>query len=72
MSTKAVEPRSAHLDVKALANQLGVSVATIYRKRSLGEPLPLAFRVGHQVRWRQEVVDAWVGEQERIAAQSVR
>lgn len=50
-------------DVNDLAEHLGVSVATIYRRRSLGEPLPRALKIGHSVRWKPEVVEAWIAEQ---------
>ncbi|MBF4512024.1 helix-turn-helix domain-containing protein [Plantibacter sp. VKM Ac-2885] len=56
------------LDVKELAEQLHVSVATIYRKRSLSEPLPAAVKIGGRVRWRQDTVDAWVESQEAAVA----
>lgn len=55
-------------DVNDLAEYLGVSVATIYRKRSLGEPLPAALRIGSRVRWRPEVVESWLAEQEALPA----
>ncbi len=58
---------SAHarglLTAKDLAVQTGWSVSTIYRKRSLGEPLPRAVKIGGHVRWRQADVDAWIEEQ---------
>lgn len=52
------------LDVNDLAERWGISTATIYRKRSLGEPLPTAVRIGSAVRWREEVVSAWEQAQE--------
>lgn len=52
------------LDVNDLAEQLHTSVATIYRKRSLNEPLPAAVKFGGSIRWRQETVDAWIEAQE--------
>lgn len=56
------------LGVKDLADQLGISVPTVYRKRSLGEDLPPAVRVGSQIRWRQEAVDKWIEAREEPAA----
>ncbi|TFC55426.1 helix-turn-helix domain-containing protein [Cryobacterium sp. TMT2-17-1] len=56
------------LDINELAEQLGISAATIYRKRSLSEDLPVGFKIGSRVRWRQETVDAWIEAQEAKAA----
>lgn len=50
------------LDAKGLSAQTGLSVSAIYRKRSLGESLPRAVKIGSSVRWRQADVDAWVEE----------
>jgi prophage regulatory protein len=47
------------LDVNDLSERWGVSVATLYRKRSNGEDMPTAVKIGSQVRWREEVVAAW-------------
>lgn len=57
-----------YLGVEELASLLGVSTATIYRMRSLGEDLPPAFKIGSQVRWRQEVVEEWIQAQEKTNA----
>jgi prophage regulatory protein len=54
---------SALLDVKQLSELTGMSVSTIYRKRSLGESLPRAAKIGSAVRWRQVDVDRWIEEQ---------
>lgn len=54
---------SALLTAEDLAAQLGLSVSSIYRMRSLGESLPRAARLGARaVRWRQADVDAWIEE----------
>lgn len=50
------------LQVKDLAELLGTSVSSIYRRRSLGEPLPRAIKIGGAVRWRQSDVDAWLDQ----------
>lgn len=51
------------LTAENLAEQLGLSVSSIYRMRSTGESLPRATRVGARaVRWRQADVDAWLEE----------
>jgi excisionase family DNA binding protein len=55
------------LNIEQLAEQLGVSVATIYRWRSLGESCPPAFKIGGSVRWSQEAVDTWLAEQMEVA-----
>lgn len=52
---------STLLTADDLAEQLGLSVSSIYRMRSTGESLPRATRVGARaVRWRQTDVDTWV------------
>lgn len=57
---------SAHklLNASELSSQLGMSVSTIYRKRSLGEPLPKAVKIGGSVRWKQSSVDEFIVEME--------
>ena len=56
-----------YLDIGALAEQLGVSIQTLYRWRSEGHDMPKGFMVGARVRWRQETVDAWIEAQEAKA-----
>lgn len=51
------------LNAQDLAEQTGMSVSSIYRKRSLGESLPRALKIGSLVRWTQESVDQWITEQ---------
>lgn len=64
---KVVHPDArplALLTAKDLSAQTGMSVSTIYRKRSNGESLPRAVKIGgHAVRWRQAEVDAWIEKQ---------
>lgn len=49
------------LTAEDLADQLGISVSSIYRMRSNRESLPRATRVGARaVRWRQADVDKWL------------
>jgi len=47
-----------HLDITELAERLGVSKPVIYGMRYRGEAPP-AIRVGRQLRWRLEDVEAW-------------
>ncbi|WP_372983911.1 helix-turn-helix transcriptional regulator [Microbacterium sp.] len=54
--------------MKDLAAQTGMSVSTIYRKRSNGESLPRALILGSAVRWRQVDVDSWLDDQLESAA----
>ncbi|MEE1622932.1 helix-turn-helix transcriptional regulator [Zafaria sp. Z1313] len=61
---KVFEPTpKSLLTAQDLSAQIGWSVSTIYRKRSLGEPMPRALKIGGHVRWRQADIDAWVEEQ---------
>lgn len=55
--------KNALLNAKDLGTQVGMSVSSIYRRRSLGESLPPALKIGSQVRWRQSDVDAWLEQQ---------
>lgn len=66
MSQQTLAVKAQYLDIRGLAECLGISTATIYRMRSLGEDLPRAFKVGSQLRWRQETVDQWVAAQEEL------
>lgn len=47
-----------------LAEILGVSLASIYRMRDRRE-LPPHIKAGRQYRWRPEVVEKWLEEQEQ-------
>ena len=51
------------LTVRDLSEVLGVDRRTIRRWRQRGE-LPPAFEAGGVIRWRQEVIEAWVLERE--------
>jgi excisionase family DNA binding protein len=50
------------LTVEELAEQLQISVKSIYNLRSAGAvtALPAAIKVGKYLRWRQADVDAWI------------
>ncbi|SDQ49517.1 helix-turn-helix transcriptional regulator [Leucobacter chromiiresistens] len=54
---------NALLRAADIAEQLGISTASVYRRRSLGEPLPPAIKIGGSVRWKQSDVDAWIDSQ---------
>lgn len=58
---------NALLTARELSAQIGWSESTIYRKRSLGESLPRALKLGSAVRWRQEDIDAWLDDQSEVA-----
>ena len=60
--------RLALLDINELAEQLGISVATIYRWRSEGQDMPHAMKIGGRVRWTQDSVDSWLAEQLEVSA----
>jgi excisionase family DNA binding protein len=55
------------MDIKELAEQLGVSVPTLYRWRAAGVDLPPAVTIGTRLRWRQETVAAWAAAREASA-----
>lgn len=68
MSTMFAPTPTALVDAAGLAAQLGISVSSVYRRRSLGEPLPIALKIGKgSVRWRQSDIDAWIEEQKEVA-----
>ena len=50
------------LDAGELGSVLAISRASVYRRRSLGEPLPRAVRIGSLIRWRQEDIEAFVSD----------
>jgi excisionase family DNA binding protein len=55
--------RETLLTVDQVALQLGISSASLYRWRSLGEPSPPAFKIGGTVRYSQDSVDTWLSQQ---------
>jgi excisionase family DNA binding protein len=67
MSASDVRVSSRYLDINDLAEQLGMSTATLYRWRSDGTDMPIGFMIGSRVRWKQETVDAWIAAQEAKA-----
>lgn len=68
MTTQATTPPCTLLTVKDLSAQTGMSMSTIYRKRSIGESLPRVVKIGSALRWRQADIDAWIEEQLEPAA----
>lgn len=68
MDQAATERQAHYLDINELADQLRVSVATLYRWRSDGTDMPLGFAIGSRIRWRQQTVDLWIQAQEAKAA----
>lgn len=55
---------AALLTVEDVAEKLGVAVQTIYRWRTQRPPYgPAAFKVGKYLRWKPEVVEAWIDAQ---------
>lgn len=48
------------LTPKELADMLGISVQTLYNRRSTGGSLPRAVLIGRLVRFRQIDVDFWI------------
>lgn len=63
MNTTAVRA-NALIDAPGLAAQLGISLSSVYRRRSLGESLPKALKIGKgSIRWRQSDIDAWLEQQ---------
>ena len=63
VSTEIADRQRRYLDVNDLAEQLGMSVATLYRWRSDGTDMPKAFKIGGRVRWTQLAVDVWIDAQ---------
>ncbi len=48
------------LTPKQLADLLGLSVQTLYNRRSLGASMPVSVHIGNQIRFRQSDVDRWL------------
>lgn len=53
------------LDIRQLAELLGISVPTLYRWRATGVDLPPSVLVGTRLRWRQETIDEWASKREK-------
>ena len=51
------------MDAAQLASVLNVSRTSVYRRRSLGEPMPPAIRLGRSLRWRHEDVETFLESQ---------
>ncbi|WP_300267719.1 helix-turn-helix domain-containing protein [Microbacterium sp.] len=52
------------MTIEDVAETLGVAVQTIYQWRARAVPYgPPAFKVGKYLRWKPEVVEAWIGAQ---------
>jgi excisionase family DNA binding protein len=56
---RALPENDRLMTVDALAEYLGLPIATIYKQRSEGTGPP-GFRLGKYVRWRRSEVDAWL------------
>ncbi|TCL84802.1 MULTISPECIES: helix-turn-helix domain-containing protein [unclassified Rathayibacter] len=67
MTIQTARVASRYLDVHDVAIQLGISVATLYRWRSIGADMPKGFKVGSKLRFTQESVDAWIEAQQAKA-----
>lgn len=50
------------VNIDELAEQLGLSKATLYRWRSTGYDMPKGIKIGGHVRWHQSTIDAWIEE----------
>ena len=68
MATTDLRKVPRFLDINDLAEQLGISVATLYRWRSDGTDMPRGFLIGSRVRFKQEVVDLWIEAQQTKAS----
>jgi excisionase family DNA binding protein len=62
-TTHPETPLSPVVTLSQLADQLGVSVQTLYDLRSQGRG-PRGFRVGRELRFRVSEVDAWLAQLE--------
>ncbi|WP_213292242.1 helix-turn-helix transcriptional regulator [Bifidobacterium animalis] len=56
------QPATRLLNIDQLAEILGISKYTIYRKRSKGlkNEIPPAINIGKKLFWRQSDVDDWI------------
>jgi len=57
-----------YMDVEEVSERIGISVQTIYRWRAEGLSVPLAFKIGGRLRWREGVVEDWIDAQEGLVA----
>lgn len=57
-----MEGKQKLLGAAELGEILGISRGSVYRRRSLGEPLPRAVRIGSLIRWRQEDIEEFIAQ----------
>lgn len=50
------------IDAGELGRILGISRGSVYRRRSVGQPLPRSITIGSLVRWRPEDVEEFLRE----------
>ena len=50
------------IDAGELGRILGISRTSVYRRRSVGQPLPRSITTGSLVRWRPEDVEEFLRE----------
>lgn len=67
MNSQTTRVASRYLDVNDVSAQLGISVATLYRWRSIGADMPKGFKVGSKLRFTQQAVDDWIDAQQAKA-----
>lgn len=60
LTGSTIEPLLNTVEVAAI---LGISPASIYKRRCLGESLPRAVRIGNSLRFRPADVEAFCEEQ---------
>lgn len=64
MNSSTYEPQVRPLlGVADVAEILGISPASIYKRRSIGEPMPPAVRIGSVLRWRPSDVEQFLEDQ---------
>lgn len=60
MNNTNLQPRMRLLTAAEVAAQLGWSLSTLYRRRSLKLPLPAVTVIGRSLRWTQGAIDDFV------------
>lgn len=57
-----------YLSTTDVAERMGITLASVYRRNSAGDPMPPSIKTGKKIRYREDAFDKWMLDQEKAAA----